>query len=240
MSGSQRRQTQRRRRTGSTARRYKPSELVPVSGSRRTTREAIFAGIAVSIVCVALISLVWVMAGRSIDEHRGVLRAQVEHAMQAQAAALAESARLELLTIDQTLVILANAWSRDPEGFRLSDFHKNVPALTAVSDDIFLADNRNIIQQDILPQAVGQGVGSAYLPIPQGSLEQFEPDGSPREGKMIVPSTAPPIDGRRNLIYLARALGDPPRFILGASWRSAELLRHYALAESSGSTGWRR
>lgn len=230
MSGSQRRRSSRRR-TGSTARRYKPSELVPASGTRRTTREAIFASIAVSIVCAALIALIWVMTDRSIEEHRAVLRSQVEQAMQAQAGSLAENARLELATIDQTLAILAAAWTKDPEGFRLSDFQKDMPALTRVSDDIFLADNRNIIQQDILPQAVGQGVGSAYLPIPQGSLEQFDQDGNPRDGKMITPTTAPPIDGRRSLIYLARPLGEPPRFVLGASWRSAELPRHYALAD---------
>ena len=38
-------------------------------------------------------------------------------------------------------------------------------ALTAVTDDLFIADERHIIQQDILPQAVGQGVGADHAAV---------------------------------------------------------------------------
>ncbi|MGE0415222.1 MAG: PAS-domain containing protein [Acetobacteraceae bacterium] len=221
----------RHRRVGSTARRYKPSELVPIDPRRQISREAILVAIAVGLVAAALIALIWILANRSIDESRTMIREQVEQSLAAQAATLSEEVRLELNVIDQTLAVLQAAWTKDPEGFKLSDWHKSLPALTSVADDIFIADQNRIIQQDILPQAVGQGIGAAYLNFPHGSLELFDPDGGKSRETRIIPSpTNASIEARRFLVYIARPLGDPPKYILGASYRSGELTRHYAEA----------
>lgn len=222
----------RHRRVGSTARRYKPSELVRIDPRRQVSREAILVAIAVALVSAALITLVWIMANRSIDESRTLVREQVEQSLSAQAATLGEQARLELSIIDQTLAVLQAAWNKDSVNFQLSDWHKTLPALTGVADDIFIAGQNRIIQQDILPQAVGQGIGAAYLNFPHGSLEIFNPDGSPIQDSRIIPSPSnASVEARRFLVYIARPLGTPPQAILGASWRTGELTRHYASAD---------
>ncbi len=219
----------KRRRVGSTARRYRPSELVQVSANPKVSREAILTAIAVSIVGAALIALIWMMAQRSADEYRVMMRQEVENGLSAQAATLAEKVKLEIQVVDQTLTIIQALWNENPTSFRLNDWHKRVPALTEVSDDIFIADDKRIIQQDILPQAVGQGIGAAYLPFPHGSLEHFSTDGErTREGRIITPTTNATIEARRYLMYLIRPLGNPVQAILGASFRSGEITRHFA------------
>ena len=201
----------RRRRTGSTARRYRPSELVQVTGQPKVSRETILAGIAMSIVAAALITLIWMMALRSADEYRAAVRERVEHGLSAQAATLAEKVKLELLVVDQSLTILQALWNDDPEGFKLSDWHKRVPALTAIADDVFIADDKRIIQQDILPQAVGQGIGGAYLTFPHGSLELFGAEGDrARDTRIVTPSSNASIEARLYLMYVVRPLGTPP------------------------------
>ncbi len=224
MSGSR-----KRRRTGSTARRYKPSELVPVDPRRQVSKEAVLTAIAVSIVMAMLTALIWIMTQSAVQDQQTALRDQVERMMTAQAATLAEAARLEILMVDQSLTILQAAANKDPENFKLSEWHNLMPALTSVADDIFIADGARIIQQDVLPQAVGQGIGAAYLNIPHGSLEDFESDGSKgREGRMITPTTAPGVQARRFLMYVVRPLEVPAQWVIGASYRSGELTRIYA------------
>jgi len=218
-----------RRRTGSTARRYRPSQLVQVNAQPRVSRETILVGIAVSIVAAALLALIWMMAIRSASDHRALHREEVERNLTTQAATLADKVKLELQIVDQSLTILQALWNENPEGFKLADWNKRVPALTSVSDDVFIADERRIIQQDILPQAVGQGIGGAYLPFPHGSLELFGADGEKlRDTRIITPAAGSSIEARRYLIYIIRPLGDPPKFILGASYRSGEITRHFA------------
>lgn len=230
MSKSPRRS--RRRRTGSTSRRYQPSQLVAVDTQPWVSRETILIGLAVAIVAAALITLIWMMATRAANDYRVQQREEVERGLSAQAATLAEKVKLEMALVDQSLTILQSAWTKDPQGFNLADWHKQVPALTAVSDDIFIADDRRIIQQDILPQAVGQGIGGAYLPFSYGSLELFGPDGGrQRETRIITPTPNANIEARRYLMYIIRPLGDPPRLMIGASYRSGELTRHLADAQ---------
>ena len=141
MSGSR-----KRRRTGSTARRYKPSELVPVDPRRQVSKEAVLTAIAVSIVMAMLTALIWIMTQSAVQDQQTALRDQVERMMTAQAATLAEAARLEILMVDQSLTILQAAANKDPENFKLSEWHNLMPALTSVADDIFIADGARIIQ----------------------------------------------------------------------------------------------
>jgi PAS domain-containing protein len=218
-----------RRRVGSTARRYRPSDLAQVSTQPKVSREAILTAIAVSIVGAALIALIWLMAQRSAAEYRVLMRHEVENGLSAQAATLAEKVKLELQVVDQTLTIIQALWNENPGSFRLADWHNRVPALTSVSDDIFIADDKRIIQQDILPQAVGQGIGGAYLPFPHGSLEVFDADGErTREGRIVTPTSNATVEARRYLVYVVRPLGSPARAIVGASFRSGEITRHFA------------
>ena len=221
----------RRRRTGSTARRYKPSELVPIPAQQANAigKTEIAAAIGVSLAAALLIALIWIVTMRSTNEQLSDIRDRAERMVAAQAATLAEEVRHELLMTDQSLAILQAAWNRDQANFNLADWHKQMPALTAVANDIFIADEKQVVRQDILPQAVGQGVGGPYVTFPHGSLEVFSSDGTkPQEGRLVVGDTGKPIEARRYLMYIVRPLEKPTKWLIGASYRSEELGRLYA------------
>jgi PAS domain-containing protein len=221
----------RRRRTGSTSRRYRPSQLVPIESRahRAVGTDELLACGGVAIVAILLIALVWIVTGRAVQEQRAEIKDRAERAVSAQAATLAEEIRHELLLVDQSLTILQAAWKADSKSFQLADWAKSMPALTAVSDDIFIADAQRMIVQDTLPQAVGQGVGAAYLNFPHGSLEHFESDGTQdREAGLRSAEAGPPIDARRFLMYVVRPLDHPEHWLIGASYRSSELTRLFA------------
>ncbi len=229
MSGSKRRT--HHRRIGSTSRRYRPSELVPIDGRRSSnigTTELLTCA-AVATVAALLIVLIWIMANRAIQDERTEIRERAEQTIAAHASVLAEEVRHELMLIDQSLATMQNAWKLDSEHFDLTVMQKSMPAMISVADDIFVADEKRIIQQDIIPAAVGQGVGAAYVTFPHGSLETFDSDGIRNtEGRLAVGQTATPIDGREFLMYVVRPLDHPQNWLIGASYRSNELAKLYA------------
>jgi PAS domain-containing protein len=148
-----------------------------------------------------------------------------------QAATITETVGHELLMIDQSLIVLQAAWKADSETFDLTKWQASMPALTAVTDDLFIADERHIIRQDILPKAVGQGIGGAYVTFPHGSLEQFQSDGTkPKDSLVLRGDSGQPIDGRQFLMYIIRPLDHPQGWLIGASFRSRELTKLFAQA----------
>jgi PAS domain-containing protein len=229
MSGS----FKRRRRTGSTSARYKPSQLVPVESARAGRMGTLeTAGCAaVAIVAAALIALIWILTLRAMQDQQTELRDRAERALAGQAATIAETVGHELLMIDQSLTVLQAAWKADRATFDLTSWQNKMPALTAVTDDLFIADEQRIIRQDILPKAIGQGVGASYVTFPRGSLEQFQSDGSkPRNALVLQGDAGQPIDGRQFPMYVIRPLDDPKGWLIGASFRSAELTKLFAQA----------
>lgn len=222
---------QRRRRTGSTSARFKPSLLIPVESvtSSRIGKAEIAACAGVSIVALALIILIWIVTGRAIQEQNTEIRERAEQALTGEAATMAETITLELKVIDQSLTVLQSAWKDGSETFDIAAWQKKMPALMSVTDDLFVADDKRIIRQDTVPKAVGQGVGSAYVTFPHGSLEQFQSDGDkPREFVPRQGQTGAAIDARQYLMYVVRPLDHPNGWMIGASYRSEELPRLFA------------
>lgn len=226
MSGS--RGNSRRRRSGSTSRRYKPAELVPIQPRRRSAvgTTEIAASIGVALVAVAIIVLIWVVTYRNINDQTASVRDRAERMVAAQAATLAEEVRHELLLVDQSLTVLQAEWAKDQEHFDLTKWQKLTPALTSVANDLFIADERRIVRQDILPQAVGQGVGGAYLNFPHGALELLGSDGK-QAGRLVIAESGEAIQARRYLMYIIRPLATPKDWLIGASFRSEELTKLY-------------
>ena len=228
MSGSR---SGSRRRTGSSSRRYKPSELViqqPRRHHRRVGTAEIAASIGVSLVAVALIVLIWVVSIRNINEQAADVRDRVEHMVTAQAVTLAEEIHQELAGVDQSLSILQEAWNQDQEHFDLLDWQKRVPALTKVANDIFIADEKHVVRQDILPQAIGQGIGGPYLNFPHGTLEFLAKEGQlTRNGQLIIAGSGGVVENRRYLMYVVRPLLRPTHWLIGASYRTEELVKLY-------------
>jgi PAS domain-containing protein len=223
----------RRKRTGSTSARFRPSQLVSAEASRpaRIGRAGLAACAAVAVVAFALAVLIWIVTIRTVQDQRVEIRERAEQALTGQAAAMAETIAHELLLIDQSLMILQAAWKENSDSVDLDKWRKQMPALTAVADDLFICDETHVIRQDILPQAIGQGVGSAYVTFPHGSLEHLESDGSnDKESLLLQGDIGAPIDARQFLMYVIRPLDHPKGWLIGASYRSAELTRLFAEA----------
>ncbi|MFL5255378.1 MAG: hypothetical protein ACJ8AI_21280 [Rhodopila sp.] len=133
--------------------------------------------------------------------------------------------------IDQSLSIIQDAWKQNSDAVNLAAWHDKLPALTAVSEDVFISDEQHVIRQDVIPQAAGQGVGAAYTRLPSGVLEALEPDGTRTRDSMVVQKQpGPPVETRQHLMYVIRPLDHPKGWLLGASYRSAELTRLFAQA----------
>jgi PAS domain-containing protein len=224
----------RRKRTGSTSARYNPSQLIPAEsvGPARIDRAELAACGAVVIVAIALTVLIWIVTIRAVQEQRTEIRDRAEQAMVGQAAVIAETIGHELLMVDQSLTVLQSAWKADSDSFNLDKWQKEMPALTAVADDLFICDDKHIIRQDILPAAIGQGVGAAYVTFPHGSLEQFESDGTKDRESLLLQGggMSEPIDARQFLMYIIRPLDHPKGWLIGASFRSTELTKLFAQA----------
>jgi PAS domain-containing protein len=224
----------KRRRTRSTSARFKPSQLVAAEFARpvRIGKAELAACGAVAIVVMALTALIWIVTSRGVQEQRTEIRERAEQAMVGEAAAISETIGHELLLIDQSLTILQEMWKADSNSVDLGKWHKQMPALTAVADDLFICDDKHIIRQDILPQAIGQGVGAAYVSFPHGSLEQFESDGTKDKESLLLHGggTGEPIDARQFLMYIIRPLDHPKGWLIGASYRSGELTKLFAQA----------
>jgi PAS domain-containing protein len=221
----------RRRRTGSTSARFNPSQLVPAEGGRpaRVGKAELAACAGVAIVAIALIALIWIVTTRAMQEQRTEIREEAELALKGEAASMAETISHELLMIDQSLIIIQSAWKADSEAVDLDKWQKQMPALTSVTDDLFICDDQQIIRQDIVPKAVGQGVGAAYVTFPHGSLEVFESDGTKnKESLLLQGDTGAPIEARQFLMYIVRPLDHPKGWLLGASYRSTELTKLFA------------
>jgi PAS domain-containing protein len=186
---------------------------------------------AVAIAAAALIALIWILTMRAVQEQQADIRDRAEHALAGQAATIAETIGHELLLIDQSLTILQTVWKADSESFDLTKWQATMPALTAVTDDLFIADEHHVIRQDIVPKAVGQGVGAAYVTFPHGSLEQFQSDGTRGRDSLVLQGDAgEPIEGRQFLMYIVRPLDHPNGWQIGASYRSEELTKLFAEA----------
>jgi PAS domain-containing protein len=223
----------RRKRTGSTSARFRPSLLVPVEDVRPAPIGAadLVACGAVAIVALMLIVLIWMVTIRTVEDQQTETRERAEQVLQAEAAVIAETVGHELLMIDQSLTILQSAWKQDSDHLDLAKWQAQMPGLAAVTDDLFIADEHHVIQQDILPKAVGQGVGAAYVTFPHGSLELFESDGTQnKQSSLLQGDLSASIEARQFLMYVVRPLDHPPGWLIGAAFRSTELTKLFSKA----------
>jgi PAS domain-containing protein len=221
----------RRKRTGPGSSRSAPQRPIPVEAARtsRIGKAELAACGAVAIVAFALIALIWIVTIRAVQEQRTEIRDRAEQALVGQAATMAETLAHELLLIDQSLTIIQAAWKADSDSVDLAQWKEKMPALTAVADDLFIADEKHIVRQDILPQAIGQGIGSAYVTFPHGSLEQYESDGTKNKSSFLLQAgTGASVDARQFLMYIVRPLDQPKGWLLGASYRSTEITKLFA------------
>jgi PAS domain-containing protein len=223
----------RRRRTGSTSARFTPSQHVLAEQGQPAEIDAggIVASGAVAVVALALVALIWIVNGAVVQDQGAGVRERAERNLIGQAATIAETVSHEFQMIEQSLSIIQSAWKQDSDTVDLIKWQKQMPALTSVADDLFIADDNRIIRQDILSQAVGQGVGAAYGTFAQGLLEAFERDGTKNKDSLLLQGQRGlPVEARHFLMYVVRPLDHPRGWTIGASYRSTELTRLFAQA----------
>ena len=221
----QRRRAKRRMSTGA---RGAPPAMVEARAGNRTPLQPMqwMAFIAIGLISIALIVLIWTLASRAIADQESESRARSDQYVRSVAFVLAREIQDELLLVDQSLAIVQDAWKKDSASVDLPGWKNQLLALTNVANDIFIANEKGVIVQGTLPQAIGQGFGSAYVTYPNGSLEMFDADGKKNpEGK--IPG-ADRVEARQFLMYVARPLDQPRGWFIGASYRSEGITKLFA------------
>lgn len=219
-----------RRRHRPQYRRITADELVRRGRGRRRLL-SLLPGAAIALICAALIALIWINTESAVRQQRADARARAEAVAKGQANILADETHREMQAIEQSLTILQASWNEDPKKFDLKSWHAQMPALTDVADDIFVANDKHIIVQDILPQAVGQGVGAAYANFGRGTLDPIgvgSGSGERRTAQMLLGQLNKEGVVREYLVYLVRALKSPEGWLIGASFRSSALTKVFA------------
>jgi len=191
----------------------------------------------IGLICAALIALIWVATTHAINDQRAETLQRARTWVQAQGNLLTESARRELASIDQSLVMLESTWIADPKKFSLPAWKASLPSLGDLVDEYFIANDEDVIVQDTLPQAVGQGIGGAYASFGRGTLEQINLNQQSQSGtppsdtqsqsdtRMLVGELNEKGTVRRYLMYLVRPVPGRPGWLVGASYRSAALVK---------------
>src|SRR5579863_2050042 len=156
---SQNNKRRRRRRSASVRASAQPIRVPSRQSVRRYTNE-ILSSLGVVVVAVALVALVWIMESRAITTERSDLRARIEATVSGQALVLAGEIQRELLGVDQSLRLLKIAVEAHPANFDIQAWREQIPVLTDVTSDVFVANEKYIIQYDTNPASVGLGIGA--------------------------------------------------------------------------------
>jgi PAS domain-containing protein len=183
------------------------------------------ASIGVALAAVALVALIWLVEARSIETQTNDLRARVEASVATQAVLLAEQVRREMLSVEQSLRILGEAFQADPDHFDMNTWRQRMSALTDVIDDAFIADDQYIIRHDINPAEVGLGLGARIPGMFRPPTGKSDPDA----GMLITPSMQTPKTREYTMLLILR-LDRPGGWIVGAAYRTAALQRLFAEA----------
>lgn len=211
----------RRRRSSRTKRRR---VRVPSRFAQIKLRSAeMLASAGVVIVAATLIALIRIAASHSISAERSDLQARIEADLNGQAFALADEVRAELVGVEQSLRILKHAVEADPETFSMQDWREQLPALTSVTDDIFVADDQLIIRHDINPQQVGMGIGANV-----DAMFGPPPDKPDAQDDLIIGPITEKLPARQHLILMMMRLVRPGGWVVGADYRTGVLTRVFA------------
>jgi signal transduction histidine kinase len=176
---------------------------------------------------LAVILLTWAGVDEAIRTHRSAALAEAGTEAASKSILIGEQLRRQLLTVDQTLRILVRAWQRDPAGFDLSGWSRDVVALNDLALQIFLTDPQGIIRASTRSGLVGNDVSDRdyfrhEAALPADDRRMFM--GSLRQGA---------VTGRWQL-NLVRRLDNPDGSfagIIAVSYDPDTIIRLYGQAE---------
>lgn len=221
--GNDRNKRRRRRRSTQAL-----AQAQPVGISRRrmqTSYMEILASAGIAVAAIALIALIWITVVRSDENYRSVLQARIETIVSGQAQILATEIRREMLNVAQSLNVLKRAYQADPDHFDLQTWQAQMPALTDISGEIFIADNELVIEQDTNKASVGLGVGANI-----GDLSSDVTERVTRTDDLIVGPTIDRVKERQHVALMFVPLEKPGGWYVGATYRTDALSRLYSEA----------
>ncbi len=109
----------------------------------------------IAIATAILVALIWFAAFSTVRAHRAAWQARIETTIQSKADLLAGELRRQFLVTDQSLHILELEWERDPASFDFDSWRERVLALTDISLQIMITDEKGIIRQSSRPMLIG-------------------------------------------------------------------------------------
>jgi PAS domain-containing protein len=178
------------------------------------------ASLGVLVAAVTLIALIWLVEIRSIETQTNELRARAEATVSGQAVLLAEQIRHDMLGVEQSLRVLKAAFQADPDHFDMKAWRDQVPALTDITDDVFIADAQYIIRHDINPAQVGLRIDAKVPGMFAPTIDKPEPS----QG-LLIGSTAPPPRTREHPVLMFVRLDRPGGWVAGVAYHTAALQR---------------
>jgi signal transduction histidine kinase/CheY-like chemotaxis protein len=155
------------------------------------------AGIIVATAC--LIGLTWIGTLREIRGERQENEARLEATLDNQALGFSEQINRQILVLDETLRILAQAYHGDPRNFDLADWRDHLVALNGLSHDVTIAGENGVIRQSSRPGDIGQNVAD------EDYFQKLSRSPDPANGPFIGPATFDPIE-RQWHMNVARAI----------------------------------
>ena len=102
-----------------------------------------------------LIALTWIGTISATRSQRVEADAHVAANVANQALLFKVQVQRDLLEVDQSLRVLGHAWEKDPVNFRLLAWRSQLVLLNSISPDIFITDERGIVRDSTVPEAVG-------------------------------------------------------------------------------------
>jgi len=111
-----------------------------------------------TLVMAALIVAIWVFTVRSIEAQRQEVLSRVVARVSNQALIFSDQIARQILAIDQTLRALSMLWEGDPRNFDLDAWRGHLVSVTGISRDVLLVDERGIVRQSSIAEAVGKNV----------------------------------------------------------------------------------
>jgi hypothetical protein len=142
----------RKRRRSSRGSRGAPPTLVPIHQSRTKLEPMQWLSfVAIGLISVALIALIWTLTSRAIDDQASEVRTRIDQQVKSVSYVLGREVEDELHLVDQSLAIVQDEWRKDSDTVDLGAWRKQLLALTNVTDDIFIANEKGVIVQGTLP-----------------------------------------------------------------------------------------
>jgi hypothetical protein len=213
----------RRRRSQRSLAVGQPPRATRTGRQARLRAAEMLASLGFVLVAATLIALVWLVAARSIQAETNDLRARAEATVSGQAVLLAEQVRRDMLGVEQSLRVLKAAFQADPDHFDMKAWRDQMPALTDVADDAFIADAQYIIRHDTNPAQVGLRIDARVPGMFAPTTDQ------PGQGLLVASATPSPRTREHAVLMLLR-LDRPGGWLAGVAYRTAALQRLFVEA----------